>query len=97
MPASAASIAFAGLALLALVAVPAVAAEGQEPGYDCTTVTVGQYALVLAEAYVGPSCGVGVLPYTCDVEWYGGHGLLGGFIFTCTPGLREPCVWPVCP
>lgn len=96
MPASAASLASA-LALLALAAVPAVAAEDEDPLYDCETTTVGVGVIVLAEVHRGAQCGVGVVPYTCDVEWYGGRGLLGGFVFTCTPGLDEPCVWPVCP
>jgi hypothetical protein len=82
---------------VALLAVPAASADdGIPPLVDCATVPVGVGVIVLAEVHYGAECGVGVVPYTCDVEWYGGRGLLGGFVFTCTPGLREPCVFPVC-
>jgi hypothetical protein len=82
---------------LALLAVPAVSADGGPiVVVGCATTTVGVGVIVLAEVSYGTDCGVAVQPYTCDVEWYGGRGLLGGFIFTCTPGLRPPCAFPVC-
>lgn len=82
---------------LALLALPAASADdGVPPIVGCATVPVGIGAIVLAEVSYGAECGVAVQPYTCDVEWYGGRGLLGGFVFTCTPGLQPPCAFPVC-
>jgi len=85
------------LCLAALAVAPLVAADDGAipPPPPCTTETVGAGWLVLATVSYGTGCGVAVQPYTCDEVWYGGHGI-GGFIFTCSPGLREPCLWPVC-
>ena len=82
---------FVGLALVAVP--PATADPGPVP--DCTTTTVGIGAYTFAVVSYGTSCGLAIQPYTCDLAWYGGHGI-GGFIPECSPGLRPPCVFPVC-
>jgi hypothetical protein len=83
------------LAGAALLLVPPAAADPDGPQPFCAHETIGVGNLVLAEASAGTGCAPSVTPYTCDIAWYGGHGL-GGFIVTCSPGLREPCVFPVC-
>jgi hypothetical protein len=98
MPSASSAVRLLACALplaVALAALPAASADGPVSTLECRTTYVGVGAIILAEVDTG-ECGVAVVPYTCDVEWYGGHGLLGGFIFTCTPGLDVPCVWPVC-
>jgi hypothetical protein len=85
------ALAFLGLAMLA---VPLASAD-PDPVPDCDSATVGVGWLTVAVVSYGSSCGVAVQPYTCDEVWYGGHGI-GGFIFSCSPGLRPPCLWPVC-
>jgi hypothetical protein len=44
----------------------------------------------------GSQCGVSVVPYSCHVDWFGGRGLLGGFVFTCYQGVNDWCVASLC-
>jgi hypothetical protein len=87
------ALAFFLLSAAAFLAVVPVASAGPVP--DCQSQAVGVGSLTLAVVTYGADCGVAVQPYTCDEVWYGGHGI-GGFIITCSPGLRGPCLWPVC-
>lgn len=90
-------VALPALCLLAVALAPLAAADSTlPPPPACDSLTVGVGVIVVAVVSVGTQCGVAVQPYTCDVDWFGGRGLLGGFVFTCSPGLRDPCVFPVC-
>ena len=76
--------------LLALTPVVSATPPGNETT-TCSTTTVG-IGVVTVATVRDPSdgCDASATVYACDVDWFGGRGLLGGFVIECYPLVSGP-------